>query len=215
MPQKKNPDSLEMVEGKTAHALGSFVSSFSSVKNTPFSFSQDLQEAIVMYWEGHSQSVQAIGLLAETIRCSSFNRERALELAKNNFSTVTALADYLVRRFDIPFWQAHDIVGGMVNKVHEDGTLMAGLTPKLLKEYSKKLFQLDIELTDAEIQQNLDPYQNVQSKITEGGPGKSSVEKMLDNARKYLDAENIWLDQEVKRVDKAYQLIKDIQKQIT
>ena len=214
MPQKKNPDSLEMVEGKTAHAIGSFVSAFSSVKNTPFSFSQDLQEAIVMYWEGHSQSLQALGLLAETIRCSSFNKERALELARNNFSTVTALADYLVRRFNIPFWQAHDIVGGMVNKVHEDGTLMAGLTPSLLTKFSKKLFQLDIELTDAEIQQSLDPYQNVQSKVTAGSPGMASVEKMLDNARGYVAEEKSWLDKEVQRVENAYQLMADRQRQV-
>jgi len=214
MPQKKNPDSLEMVEGKTAHAIGSFVSAFSSVKNTPFSFSQDLQEAIVMYWEGHSQSLQALGLLAETIRCSSFNKQRALDLAKNNFSTVTALADYLVRRFDIPFWQAHDIVGGMVNKVHEDGSLMSGLTSSLLKDYSKKLFQLEIELTDEEIKQSLDPYQNVQSKVTPGSPSLASVEKMLDHARVYVSDEKNWLNREVQRVENAYQLITERQRQL-
>jgi len=85
MPQKKNPDSLEMAKGKAGHALGSFVSAFSAIKNTPFSFSQDLLEASVMYWEGHSQTLQALGLLCETIKCSAFNRQRARHLAKTNF----------------------------------------------------------------------------------------------------------------------------------
>jgi argininosuccinate lyase len=211
MPQKKNPDSLEMVEGKTAHALGSFVSAFSAIKNTPFSFSQDLQEAVVMYWEGHAQTVQALGLLSETIKCSKFNTERALHLAKNNFSTVTALADYLVRKCKIPFWQAHDIVGGMVRKVCDDGTLMAGMNSRLLSDVSRQVFQLDLQLSEQEIQDCLDPYKNVQSKISAGSPSRKSVENMLLGARGYLEEEKGWLQDEKERVERAYRMITDSQ----
>jgi len=211
MPQKKNPDSLEMTEGKTAHAVGAFISSFSAIKNTTYSFSQDLLEATVMYWEAHSQTLQALGLLAETIKCSSFDKKRALCLAKKNFSTVTGLADFLVKKLDIPFWQAHDIVGAIVKRVYDNGTLMDGINSKLLKEISMKLFQLDLELSEEEIQESLDPYKNVGSKTSPGGPGKESVKEMLQEALHYLEDEKSWLRNEMNRVEQAYQKIEELQ----
>lgn len=211
MPQKKNPDSLEMAEGKAGHSLGSLVSAFSAIKNTPFSFSQDLLEASVMYWEGHSQTLQALGLLCETIKCSTFNRQRALYLAQNNFSTVTALADFLVQKFKIPFWQAHDIVGDMVRRVYDSGRLMEGLTSRLLKDVAQEIFQLDLEVGNEEIQACLDPAKNVQAKISEGGPGRESVEQMLGAANAYLLEEKSWLQKEMKRVESAYQQIDEVQ----
>jgi argininosuccinate lyase len=211
MPQKKNPDSLEMAEGKAGHALGSFVSAFSAIKNTPFSFSQDLLEASVMYWEGHSQTLQALGLLCETIKCSAFNRQRTRSLAKSNFSTITGLADFLVQKFKIPFWQAHDIVGDMVRRVHDSGRMMDGLTSRLLKDVSKEIFQLDLDVTSEEIQTCLDPDKNAQAKISEGGPGRKSVEQMLSEAYENLAEEKNWLQQERQRVESAYQQINDVQ----
>jgi argininosuccinate lyase len=210
MPQKKNPDSLEMAEGKAGHALGAFVSAFSAIKNTPFSFSQDLLEASVMYWEGHSQTLQALGLLCETIKCSAFNRQRARLLAQNNFSTVTALADFLVQKFKLPFWQAHDIVGDMVRRVHTSGRLMEGLTSGLLKEVARDIFQLDLDVGDEEIQACLDPAKSVQAKISEGGPGRKSVEQMLSEANLNLAEEKNWLQKERQRVESAYQQIDDV-----
>ncbi len=211
MPQKKNPDSLEMAEGKAAHAVGAFISAFSAIKNTTFSFSQDLLEATVMYWEAHSQTLQALGLLAETIKCSSFNKKRALDLVKKNFSTVTALADFLVEKFGIPFWQAHDIVGAIVKHVHDNGTFMNGINSKLLKEISMNLFQLDLEVSEHEIQDYLDPHKNVQSKTSPGSPGKESVKEMHQEAQEYLEDEKSWLRNEMNRVERAYQEIEDLQ----
>ena len=211
MPQKKNPDSLEMAEGKAGHAMGSFVSAFSAIKNTPFSFSQDLLEASVMYWEGHSQTLQALGLLYETIKCSGFNRQRARHLTKNNFSTITALADFLVQKFKIPFWQAHEIVGDMVRRVHDSDQLMEGLTSRLLKDVAREIFQLDLDVGNEEIQACLDPDKNVQSKISEGGPGRKSVEHMLNEAKGSLSEEKKWLQKEIQRVESAYQQIDDVQ----
>jgi len=200
-----------MAEGKAGHALGSFVSAFSAIKNTPFSFSQDLLEASVMYWEGHSQTLQALGLLCETIKYSTFNKQRARYLVENNFSTVTALADFLVRKFKIPFWQAHDIVGDMVRRVHDSGRLMDGLTSRLLKDVAQEIFQLDLEVDSEEIQACLDPKKNVQSKISEGSPGRKSVEQMLSEANEYLSDEKNWLKKEMKRVESAYQQIDEAQ----
>jgi len=203
-----------MTEGKAAHAVGAFISAFSAIKNTTYSFSQDLLEATVMYWEAHSQTLQALGLLSETIKCSSFDKKRALSQAKKNFSTVTALADFLVKKFDIPFWQAHDIVGAIVKHVHDNGTFMNGIDSRLLKEISMNLFHLDLEVSEEEIQESLDPYKNAQSKTSPGSPGKESVKKMLQEAQDYLEDEKSWLQNEMNRVAQAYQKIEELQAEI-
>lgn len=205
MPQKKNPDPLEFAEAKAAHSVAAFVSAFTALKNTPFSFCMDLLEALVLYWKTRSQVLQSLGLLLETIKFSTINKERALERAKNNFSTVTALADYLVVKFDISFAQAHDIVGSMVAKVIDEGSGIDGMTGSLLNGISKRVVRKELHVSDKEIQKTLDPYENVQSKKVIGGPGRDSVETMLTQASRYLAAERRWLKREMDRVEQAYE----------
>lgn len=132
-------------------------------------------------------------------------------ITENNFSRVTALADFLVRKFKIPFWQAHDIVGDMIRRVHDSGRLMDGLTSRLLKDVAQEIFQLDLKVDSEEIQACLDPEKNVQSKISEGSPGRKSVEQMLSEANEYLSDEKNWLQKEMKRVESAYQQIDEAQ----
>jgi len=215
MPQKKNPETLEFAEAKAAHSAGAFISTFAAHKNSSFSFCMDLVESLVMYWEAHSQVLQSLGLLLETIKYSKINKERALECAKKNFSTVTALADYLVVKFDIPFSKAHDIVGNMVAKVISEGSSTEGIKSFLLQQTSKNILGKELKVSDEEIQRVLDPSENIESKKVPGSPRKDSVKAMLNEANRYIRNEKIWLKDEVKRVELAYAVIKDEEMKIS
>jgi argininosuccinate lyase len=209
MPQKKNPVSLELAEAKAAHSAGAFISTFSVLKNSSFSFCMDLAESLVFYWEAHSQVLQSLGSLLETLKYATINKEKALERAKNNFSTVTSLADYLAVNFDIPFSKAHDIVGNMVAKVIDEGSFIDGIKSSLLLETSKRILEKELYVSDSKIQKVLDPYENIQSKKTLGSPRKDSVESMLGEANRYIDQEKAWLKEEMERVEQAYTRIED------
>lgn len=207
MPQKKNPVSLEYVRAKASHMVGSLVSSFCVLKNTPFSLCMDLFETHSDYWDACKQVRHSLGLLKETIQHSQLKKDIAYKKTQENFSTVTALADYLVGKFDISFVEAHDIVGGMVAEVIEQGASVSGMNSELLEKYSKEILGNALVLSSEEIESVLEPSKNVQSKTSLGSPSRTSVEKMLDEAQSCLAEEKKWLDDQIKQVEKAYQKI--------
>ncbi len=204
MPQKKNPISLELAKAKAAHSLGSFVSSAAVLKNTPFSLCMDLFEVPTLYWEGHRSTLQALQLVIETLRHSKIRKERSLERARGNFSTVTALADALVQKCGISFSEAHSVVGEMVGEVVEAGTGMAGINAPLLQTVSKTLLKRELVLSEKDIRQAIDPYENVMSKNIVGGPNPKRVEEMIREAESQLQVNSEWLEREIYRVEEAY-----------
>lgn len=204
MPQKKNPISLELAKAKAAHSLGGFVSSTAILRNTPFSLCMDLFEVPTLYWEGRRNTLQALQLVIETLRHSKIRKERSLERAKGNFSTVTALADALVQKCGISFSEAHSIVGDMVGEVVEAGTGMAGISASLLQAVSRRVLKRELVLSEKDIQQAIDPFENMMSKDIVGGPNPKRVEEMIREAESQLRANTEWLEREIHHVEEAY-----------
>lgn len=204
MPQKKNPVSLELARAKAAHIMGALVSSLCTLKNTPFSLCMDLFESHSQYWDAQEEVLHGLGLLTETIKHSNLKKSTAFEKAKTNFSTVTALADHLVLKFNISFSEAHDIVGDMVAKALDQGSHIEAMTSSLLKEVSGNILGNALDLSQDEINNVLDPYKNVQSKKSVGGPSKDSVAQMIDEAKACLKAEKSWLKTAMDQVENAY-----------
>lgn len=207
MPQKKNPVSLEYARAKASHSIGAMTSTFASLKNIPFSLCIDLMEATSLYWDVYKSVSQSLGLLMETIKHSRINKEKALERAKGNFSTVTALADYLVMKHGIPFLEAHNIVGNIVAYLIEKDLDSGSVTSNVLNKISKEALDREFDITDEEINNVLDPHNNVQSKKTLGGPSRICVEKMINEANRSLEAGTRWLEEAVGKIETSYKVI--------
>lgn len=214
MPQKKNPVSLEYAKAKASHIVGALVSGFCSLKNTPFSLCIDLFETHGDYWSARKEVLNSLGLMKETIQHSNIREEIAYQSTQKNFSTVTALADYLVKKFNISFVEAHDIVGSMVAEVIDKGLSINEIDSSLLKKISKEITGYELTVSQEEIKNVLEPCGNIQSKISIGGPGKESVEKMISEGKLYLTTEKEWLNEQIDRVEKAYQKIQDAENKI-
>ena len=207
MPQKKNPVSLELAKAKAGHIIGSLVSSLCVLKNTPFSLCMDLFEAHSQYWQGQKEAVHALKLLTETLKYSTFRKELAYDRAKSNFSTVTALADLLVVKFNISFAEAHDIVGSMVASVIDQDLPIECMDDRLLRKASKEIIGTELEVTQAEITNALEPHANVRSKTSVGSPGKEEVGKMLAEAALELENNKKWLTDRKAQVAAAYKAL--------
>jgi argininosuccinate lyase len=214
MPQKKNPVSLEYAKSKAGHCIGGMISAVTTLKNVPFSNNMDIFEASAMYFEAHSQLVQGISMLTETIRYSKIRKERAFEKAKKNFCTVTGLADYLVKTYYISFDEAHHIVGSMVAEAIESDLGIEGMTSALLKEISAEVLGHEIVMKDEEISTVLDPFNNVQSKQAIGGPNIESVKAMIKDANIRLENEKVWLKGIKEHVANSYKEIEAEEKRI-
>lgn len=204
MPQKKNPVTLEMTKSKAAHMLGTFAAGCAIMKNTPFSLCMDLFETHAEFWSGFKSTLDAVNLFAETLKYLTFDEERAYLAAKNNFSTVTALADFLVGKFRISFAEAHDIVGEMVAVVTERRGAISDMTAELLTNCAEKILGRGLEVSDKEIASVLEPTANVQGKISAGSPGKAPLQEMLDDAKKIFAAQEDWLTAKKNFVASAY-----------
>ena len=116
MPQKKNPDTAEIMRAKSGSVFGAFTGALMTVKGLPMSYNRDLQELTPHIWRGMHDAKESLVLLSGMLASAEFDTARMKEEAGKGFSTATELADSLVRAYDIPFRTAHNIVGRAVQK---------------------------------------------------------------------------------------------------
>ena len=115
MPQKKNPDPLEFLRGKTGNALGNLVSMLTILKGLPLSYYKDLQDDKELVFKSFDQIKYSILILNEILKNFSVNKKRMLELANIGYTTATDLADYITSEFNVPFRKAYQITAKIVN----------------------------------------------------------------------------------------------------
>lgn len=113
MPQKKNPDSLELIRGKTARVLGRVTSMLALLKGLPLAYDRDLQEDKAMLFDGVDTVRDSLLIAARVIRSMRLRPGRMESATTGGFLTATDVADELVDR-GVPFAKAHEQVGGLV-----------------------------------------------------------------------------------------------------
>lgn len=204
MPQKRNPCTLEYTRGKAGMTIGGLNASLMNLKSSPYTNVQDIFEVPTPYFTSLSELKMQITAFSQSVKYSSLRRERAVKQASENLCTVTSLADYWVNKHGISFTEAHDIVGNIVSIIVENGTLIPGITPELVKEESKKSLGWEIEMTAEELKSVLDPTLNVESKVGIGGPSSSSVRAMIEHGKQTMAAERAWLTGVTDKVKAAY-----------
>ena len=112
MPQKKNPDPLELVRGKSGRTAGHFVALLTAVKALPSGYNKDLQEDKQAVFDAEDTLAGCLAAVRAVVGGLTLNRDRA-EAAASGLLLATDVADYLVGR-GVPFRRAHEIVGGLV-----------------------------------------------------------------------------------------------------
>jgi argininosuccinate lyase len=118
MPQKKNPDSWELIRGKTGRITGALVALLTTLKGLPSSYQRDLQEDKESLFSAHDQVVDMLAVASGALSTTKFNTDRLRAAASNALLLATEAADYLVRK-GIPFRQAHDIVGKVLREAEK------------------------------------------------------------------------------------------------
>jgi argininosuccinate lyase len=114
MPQKKNPDSLELLRGKSARLQGNLQTLFTLVKGLPLTYNRDLQEDKPPVFDSFDTLLMCLEVLRETLHGTSMNSIRCANAVSDPLLLATDLADYLVLK-GVPFREAHHAVGAMVS----------------------------------------------------------------------------------------------------
>ena len=176
MPQKRNPDALELARGSAARMLGDLVSLLATLKGLPTSYNKDLQDDKRVLFEAVDTRLLVLPAVSGALAECTFRPER-MRAALSSTMMATDLADYLVRK-GATFREAHGAVGTLVRKSEEQGCEMHALALSTFTE-AHPLFDRDV--FDA-----LSPYQSVEAREIEGGTGPASVRGQLEAAQTAL-----------------------------
>ena len=180
MPQKKNPDPLELVRGKTGRAIGHLVALLTTLKGLPSGYNKDLQEDKQAVFDAEDTLAGSLAAVRAVVRGLTLDREQAARAA-SGMLLATDVADYLVRR-GLPFRRAHEVVGGLVRKLLAEGREFQSLSAKEWRAVS--------ELFDADIAAHVTPKASVAAKRTPQSTAPAAVERVLADVRTWLDENN-------------------------
>lgn len=167
MPQKKNPDSMELVRGKAGRVFGDLMGLLTTLKGLPLAYNKDMQEDKESVFDAFDTTSASLRVTATVLRNISVDRERAAAAASSGYMNATELADYLVRK-GMPFREAHELVGKIVRRAIESG---------------KELEQMDLsqfsELIAEDVYEALTVESTLAAKRQIGGTAREVVDKAL------------------------------------
>jgi len=136
MPQKKNPDVLELIRGKCGRVYGELVSMLTLLKGLPLAYNRDLQEDKMPLFSAFRTVRDSLAVLAELLPRTTFKQERMRSACERGYLDATALADYLVRK-GLAFRDAHRVVGGIVQWAAAQDKRLAELSLAELRRFSE------------------------------------------------------------------------------
>jgi argininosuccinate lyase len=196
MPQKKNPDILEVVRARMSGVLGDFLTSATTMTALPSGYNLDFQEITPKLWESIETVSASLDMLSELVKNLKVSKDVfSKQILK--FSTTTELANILVRKYDVPFRTSHKIVGSLVKTLLDKKLTLSDVTPELLQKVAKDSAGLALKVEEADIQASIDPANFVESHKVKGGPSPSEVKRMLKN-RKQLMSKSKAIMKEIK-----------------
>ncbi|MBR1629071.1 MAG: argininosuccinate lyase [Lachnospiraceae bacterium] len=178
MPQKKNPDIAELVRGKTGRVYGALVSMLVTMKGLPLAYNKDMQEDKEPVFDAIDTTKACLTLFAAMLASTKFNTERMRASASGGFTNATDLADYLVGK-GVPFRDAHGIVGQVVLSCIERKKSIEELSLSELRAFS--------EVIDEDVYDAISLETCVNRRETTGAPGKTAMERALEENRRYLE----------------------------
>jgi len=137
MPQKKNPDVLELIRGKTGRVYGQLMNLFTMLKALPLSYNRDLQEDKPALFDALDTVQASVQVLTELMRRVKLNREALRHAVSGGGMLATEVADYLVTR-GMPFREAHAITGRVVRAALDQGRDLADFSLEELRTFSDR-----------------------------------------------------------------------------
>ena len=178
MPQKKNPDVLELIRGKTGRVYGDLTNLLTVMKAQPLAYNRDLQEDKRAVFDATDQIYGALSVLSEMVPRTTFKEENMEAAAERGHVDATALAEYLVGR-GMAFREAHRVVGAAVQEAAARGDRLTDLSLEDFRKYS--------ELIAEDVYDVLGTHQCVAHYRSPGSSSPEEVDKQIKHWRERLD----------------------------
>jgi len=171
MPQKKNPDLLEFLRGKTGSTYGNLFSMLTILKGLPISYFKDLQDDKEIAFRSNETICNCIAILNEVLKNFSPNKQKMLDSANTGYITATDLADYLVKNHSMSFRKAYQVTVSVVNYAEKQRKKLNELNIYELKKIEPKLTNEVLKIFNLK--------NSVNSKKSYGGTSFDNIRKMI------------------------------------
>ena len=185
MPQKKNPDTLELVRGTAGDAVGDLTGLLTTLKGLPRAYNRDLQRAHGHAFDAVDAVANATDVAAGAVATATWNTEVLASEAADGFSTATGVADLLAMA-GIPFRTAHEVVAEAAARAKGENPTVATLDAVAEEVLGASLWE---HVTRDAVEAALDPAESVASRDSQGGPAPAAVATDLEAATDDLAAD--------------------------
>ncbi len=179
MPQKKNPDSLELIRGKCGRVFACFTSLFVTMKGLPLTYNRDMQEDKEPLFEAADQVESSLEMARAVVETAQLRPEAARRSAAEGWLVATDLAEALARS-GVPFHDAHQLVGRLVLESLRLGRRPQDWTGTELHAFDPRFLPEMAEL--------LDPEKGLSTRLAPGGAAPQTVAAALAEARRRLES---------------------------
>jgi len=185
MPQKKNPEALEVIRARASYALGDLVASAAALKGLPTVYNLDFQEVTPRLWSSIDNLSGSLGIFAGLIpnlKVSSNVEDKAA----GSFVGATELANLLVEKYKVAFRTSHKIVGTVVKSLIDSKKTLQDATPNLLQKVAEESAGVKLSVKMEDIVDCINPRRLVESQKVLGGPSPFTVEKAIKRGMKNM-----------------------------
>jgi argininosuccinate lyase len=179
MPQKKNPDALELVRGKAARVQGDLLRLLALMKGLPAGYQKDLQEDKEAVFDAADTAAASLAVMAGVVEGLALDRGAMERAASREDMMAAGLAVGLARE-GLPFRKAHALVGGLVAQAQREGLSLRTVAARELPAHCPAVA--------ARLEAFFDPHQAVRAKAARGGTAPDAVRRALDEAERRLQA---------------------------
>jgi len=177
MPQKKNPDSLELIRGKCGGVFGDYTALFLTMKGLPMTYNRDMQEDKPRIFDAADQLRGSLEMARAVIDSTRLNPARPAAAVQESWAVATDFADSLARN-GMPFHQAHSLVGKLVLESVKRGKKPSDWTPEELAAFAPEF--------NAGMARLLSPLEGMKTRELPGGTGPAAVARALSEAETRL-----------------------------
>ncbi len=212
MPQKKNPDVLEVIRARTSDILGNLTSTFTTLKGLPSGYNMDFQEITPKLWNSIDRSKDSLNILKEMLPLLTV-KDSSDKLLKGN-ATSTEIANVLVRKYGIPFRTAHRTVGFLVREMLNRKLTFKDSVVELLQSILVQTTGKHVKIREQDVVTAVDPSNFVSAHKVKGGPAPREVKRILQTrdsqltrAKKTINMKEASLKASRERLNKAVESI--------
>jgi argininosuccinate lyase len=205
MPQKKNPEVLEVIRARASHVLGDFVASTAAVKSLPSTYNLDFQEITPKLWESMETVHASLDMFHKLLPKLKVTADVSGK-ANASFVAATELANVLVREYDVPFRTAHKVVGAFVKLLMEAKLTFVDATPVMLQKAAEEAVGIKLTVKAEDLKALADPLALVKACNAKGGPAPTEVKKTLDAWKKKwfsTKSDIIQMDKKLEEAEKS------------